>query len=123
LNFPSDVIAALRGNTKILTGNGTMSGDEVVKTQPPATLSCIYQPSALAATAVTVTFVGDLSPNGPVIDFQSATVLIPSTVHFTLGEGHDESEDRLSIRLHVKRMSATTLKGEWPYGTFVLTKK
>jgi len=123
LNFPSDLIAALRGKTKILAASGSMSGAETVVTQPPAILDATYVASTLSETAVTVVFAGNLSPNGSIIDLQSTSVLIPSTVHFTTAGKADESENRLALRLHVKHINSTQLKGEWPFGTFVLTKK
>jgi hypothetical protein len=123
LTFPSDVIAALRGKTTLLSGSGTMSGSETVITQPPAILDATYLENTLAETTVNVVFVGNLSPNGSVIDLQSSTVLIPSTVHFLKSTEPDKGEDRIALRLHVKHINSTQLKGEWPFGTFVLKKK
>lgn len=123
LTFPSDAISALRGQNEILSGTGTISGSETVATQPPALLECTYLESTLAETAVRIVFAGNLVPNGSVVDIQSDTVLFPSTVHFTSGSQPDQGENRAAFRLHVKHINATTLKGEWPFGTFILKKQ
>ena len=123
LTFPTDLIAALRGKNTILSGSGTMSGSETVAVQLPTSVGCSYLPSTLASTTVRVAFAGNLVLDGGVVDLQSDAVLLPSIVHFTNSTTPDTGENRTGFRLHVKKMSATTLAGEWPFGTFVLKKK
>jgi hypothetical protein len=127
LNFPSSLVAALRGKTSIISGSGTFSGSETVQTQAPfPTGICSIIASTVSGSSVNITFAGALNGHqGGSIQFSSPSVLIPSKVHFFTGPdaGMDKFENRQIIKLSVSSMTATGVTGAWSDGDFVLRKQ
>lgn len=125
-SFSSSLVAAMRGNTQLLTGTGTMTGSETIKTQSPfpAAVSAIVA-ATTAGGAFNLTFAGVLNGAGPSIEFDSASVLIPGQVTVVAGQPAPvtQFENRKVIKLRISSVSPTLIKGAWADGQFVLRKQ
>ena len=126
LTFPSSLIKALRVGPAILTGTGSMSGSETIKTQAPfPTTDCAVVANTLSGASVNITFAGLLSaPANRAIEFDSPSPLIPSLVQFFSGPdaGQTLGENLRIIRLRAVTLTATKIEGDWGYGKFLLHK-
>lgn len=123
--FPSSLIKALRGKSQIISGNGSFSGSETVKTQASFPNAISSLTASTDSGSVNVTFAGVENGPGRTIEFSSSAVLINNTVHFVSGPnaGLDLNENRRIIKLRVQQMTATEVKGVWADGHFFLKKQ
>ena len=125
-SFSSSLVAALRGNTQLLTGTGSMTGSEAIKTQSqfPTSISAIVATTA-AGGSFSVSFAGVLNGAGPSIEFDSATALIPGQATIIAGQPTPltQFENRKIIKLRISSISPTLIQGAWEDGQFVLRKQ